>query len=147
MAKVRDLLQVKGNEIWHVSPDTTVLEALKFMADKDVGALLVLQNDQLVGIISERDFVRSIAETEQCLLYTTVQDYMTKEMFYVGTDQSIEECMQLMTQKHIRHLPVIENSQVLGVVSIGDIVKELIQDKESTIDTLENYIEGRGYGR
>ena len=147
MVKVRDLLQVKGNEIWHVSPDTTVLAALKLLADKDVGALLVLQNGQLVGIISERDFVRSIARTEQCLVHTTVQDYMTKEVLFVRPEQSIEGCMQLMTQKHIRHLPVIENSQVIGVVSIGDIVKELIQTKESTIDTLENYIEGRGYGR
>jgi CBS domain-containing protein len=144
---VRDLLQVKGNEIWHISPDTAVLEALRFMAAKDVGALLVLQNDQLVGIISERDFVRSIAETGQCLIHSTVQEYMTKEVFTVGLDYTIEECMQLMTQKHIRHLPVLENSQVIGVVSIGDIVKGLIQTKESTIDTLENYIEGRGYGR
>ena len=88
MANVRDLLQVKGNEIWHISPDTGVLEALRFMAAKDVGALLVLQNDQLVGIISERDFVRSIAETGQCLIHSTVQEYMTKEVFTVGLDQT-----------------------------------------------------------
>jgi Predicted signal-transduction protein containing cAMP-binding and CBS domains len=147
MATIRDLLNVKSSTVWSIAPDTPVLDALKVLADKDIGALLILEKETLVGIISERDFVRSIAETGQCLIHSTVQEYMTKEVFTVGLDQTIEECMQLMTQKHIRHLPVIENSQVVGVVSIGDIVKGLIQTKESTIDTLENYIEGRGYGR
>jgi CBS domain-containing protein len=147
MATIRDLLSVKGSTVWSIAPDTPVLEALQVLANKDIGALLILEKEALVGIISERDFVRSIAETGQCLIHSTVQEYMTKEVFTVGLDQTIEECMQIMTQKHIRHLPVIENSQVVGVVSIGDIVKGLIQTKESTIDTLENYIEGRGYGR
>jgi len=147
MATVRDLLKSKGNEVWHVSPQTTVLEALKLMADKDVGALLVLQNGKLVGIISERDFVRSIAETGQCLIHSIVEEYMTKKVLIVDPEQTTENCMQLMTQKHIRHLPVLENSQLIGIVSIGDVVKEQIHSKESTIDTLEKYIEGRGYGQ
>jgi CBS domain-containing protein len=147
MTTIRDLLSVKDNTVWSIAPDTPVLDALRVLADKDIGALLILEKEALVGIISERDFVRSIAETGQCLIYSTVQEYMTKEVFTVGLDQTIEECMQIMTQKHIRHLPVIENNQVVGVVSIGDVVKGLIQTKESTIDTLENYIEGRGYGR
>jgi CBS domain-containing protein len=147
MATVQDLLKVKGNQVWSVSPGTTVLDALKFLAEKDVGALLVMEADQIVGIISERDFVRVIAETGQCLLYTSVQDYMTKEVFSIGPGQSIEDCMQLMTQKRIRHLPVVENQSVLGLISIGDVVKDVISTKESTIHILENYIEGRGYGQ
>jgi CBS domain-containing protein len=147
MANVRDLLKVKGDQVWNVTPDTSVLEALKLMAEKEVGALLVLQNDQIAGIISERDFARSIAKIGQCAIDLDVDSYMTKDVFTVTPDQSIEDCMNLMTQKRIRHLPVLEGSKLAGMISIGDVVKELIAVKESTINTLENYIEGRGYGQ
>jgi CBS domain-containing protein len=147
MTTVRDLLKGKGNEVWSIPPETTVLEALEFMSAKDIGAVLVTQNDQIVGIISERDFVRSIAGLGMCLIHTPVSDYMTKNVFYVGPDQTIDECMQLMTAKKIRHLPVLENNAMVGLISIGDVVKELISSKESTINLLENYIQGRGYGQ
>ena len=147
MANVRDLLKVKGDQVWNVTPDTSVLEALKLMAEKEVGALLVLQNDQIAGIISERDFARSIAKIGQCAIDLYVDSYMTKDVFTVTPDQSIEDCMNLMTQKRIRHLPVLEGSKLAAMISIGDVVKELIAVKESTINTLENYIEGRGYGQ
>ena len=147
MANVRDLLKIKGDQIWCVTPNTTVLDALKMMAEKEVGALLVLQNDEISGIISERDFARSIAKTGQCIIDSYVEDYMTRNVFTVTPDQSIEDCMSLMTQKRIRHLPVVEGKRLVGLISIGDVIKEVIASKESTINNLENYIEGRGYGQ
>lgn len=146
MITIRDLLKNKGNQVWSISPDTSVIETLQLMAEKDVGALLVLEGDQIAGIISERDFVRSIAETERCILKTTVLEYMTKKVITVELDQSIDECMQMMTKERIRHLPVVEGGKLVGLISIGDVVKELISNKESTINNLQNYIEGRGYG-
>ena len=146
MATIRDLLKNKGNQVWAISPNTSVLETLQMMAEKDVGALLVLEGNQIAGIISERDFVRSIAETERCVLNTTVLEYMTKKVITIDPNQAIEDCMQLMTKEHIRHLPVVEGGKLVGIISIGDVVKELISYKESTINTLQNYIEGRGYG-
>jgi CBS domain-containing protein len=145
MATVRDLLRGKGNEIWSISPDTTMLDTLKFLADKDVGALLVMEQGRMVGIISERDFVRAIAKTEQVLLYSTAKNYMTKEIFTIDLDHSIEDCMKLMTEKRIRHLPVMDDGKLVGLISIGDVVKEIISSKESTINALENYIQGSGY--
>jgi CBS domain-containing protein len=146
MANVRDLLKIKGEDVWTVSSSATVLQALKLMAEKEVGALLVVDGDQIAGVISERDFVRSIAKTETCLINAQVQDYMTKEVFTVRPEQTVEECMQMMTKKRIRHLPVVENEKLVGLISIGDVVKEMISDKESTINSLSDYIEGRGYG-
>lgn len=147
MITVRDLLKVKGKELWSVAPVDPVLKALDLMAEKDIGALLVMDQDKLRGIVSERDFVRSIAETERCLIDAEVSKYMTKIVITVEPDQSIEDCMKLMTDNHIRHLPVIENNQIVGVISIGDVVKSVISSKESTIHDLENFIEGRGFGQ
>jgi CBS domain-containing protein len=147
MANMRDLLKIKGDQVWCITPDTTVLDALQMMAEKEVGALLVLQNGQIAGIISERDFARSIAKTGKCVIDSSVELYMTKDVFTVKAGQSIEECMTLMTQKRIRHLPVLEDNKLAGMISIGDVVKEVIAVKESTINNLENYIEGRGYGQ
>jgi CBS domain-containing protein len=147
MTTVRNLLQEKGNAIWSVKPGDPVLKALNLMAEKDIGALLVMEDEKIRGIVSERDFVRSIAETERCLVDAAVSKYMTKVVISVTPDQSNEDCMKLMTDHHIRHLPVVENEKVIGVISIGDIVKADIQDKEKKINTLENYIEGRGFGQ
>lgn len=147
MTTVRNLLQVKGTEVWSVSPNASVLETLKLMAKKDVGALMVLDGEQIAGIISERDFVRSIAKTEKCLVEKTVKDYMTQGVYWINIDASLDDCMQLMTQERIRHLPVLENNKLVGLISIGDVVKATISNKESTISSLENYIEGRGYGQ
>lgn len=147
MATVRDLLKGKGNNVWAVASGDVVLKALNLMAEKDIGALVVIDDHKLKGIVSERDFVRSIAESERCLIDAPVSKYMTKVVITVEPDQTVGDCMKLMTDNHIRHLPVVENGEVIGVISIGDIVKADIQIKESTIDTLENYIEGRGFGR
>ena len=147
MATVRDLLKFKGDQVWSIGPETSVLEALELMSEKNVGALVVLQNGQLQGIISERDFARSIAKIGRCLIETPVQDHMTKEVFTIGLDSSTEECMNLMTEKRIRHLPVVVDSKLVGLISIGDVVKEVISSKESTIHILEKYIEGTDYAR
>jgi CBS domain-containing protein len=147
MTTVRDILKAKGNQVWTISPNTSVLQALELMADKNVGALLVVQDDRVAGIISERDFARSIAKNGRCLIEVPVQDIMTKEVFTIRPEESTEECMGLMTAKHIRHLPVVAENKLLGLISIGDVVKEVISAKESTIHILENYIEGTDYAR
>ena len=147
MATIRDLLKTKGNQVWTVTPNTSVLETLLMMTEKAVGALVVVEGDQIAGIISERDFIHSIAEKERCVLNTVVLEYMTTKVMTVTPDQSIEDCMQLMTDKHIRHLPVVENGKLVGMISIGDIVKDIISSEKSRINALENYIEGRGYGQ
>jgi CBS domain-containing protein len=146
MITVRDLLKGKGHEVWSVTPEDVVLKALNLMAEKDIGALVVLDQDKLKGIVSERDFVRSIAESERCLIDAPVSKYMTKVVITVEPDQSTDNCMRIMTDHRIRHLPVVENGHVIGVISIGDVVKADIANKELTINTLENYIEGRGFG-
>jgi CBS domain-containing protein len=146
-ATIRDFLKVKGNDVWFITPDTSVLDALKYLAIRDVGALVVLEDGRLVGIISERDFVRSIAQTGQCTINAKVKEYMTRDVFTVSPDQAIEDCMQLMTEKHIRHVPVVEHEKLVGMISIGDVVKEIISGDKATIDQLVDYIEGRGYGR
>lgn len=147
MATVRDLLKIKGGQVWSIPPKTTVLDALKLMAEKNVGALVVVEDDRLVGIISERDFARSIAKIGHCLIEVPVSDQMTKEVFTVTPDLTSDDCMSLMTEKHIRHLPVMASNKLVGVISIGDVVKEIISSKESHIHALENYIEGTDYAR
>ncbi len=145
MVTVRDLIKTKGTEVWSVSPDSTMIDALNLLAKKDVGALMVTKDGKMVGIVSERDFVRSIAKTGQCLLHSTVERYMTTEISSVTPDATIDQCMQLMTDKHIRHLPVLENDKLVAVISIGDVVRDLISNKELTINQLEDYIQGRTF--
>lgn len=147
MITVRELLKGKGHDIWFVNPHDPVLLALNLMSEKDIGSLLVMEEGKLRGIVSERDFVRSLAETETCTLDADVSKYMTRVVITVSPDQTNEDCMRLMTQHRVRHLPVVENGAVVGVISIGDIVKADITSKESMINSLENYIEGRGYGQ
>jgi len=147
MLKIRDLLKVKGTRVWSVSPETSVLEALQLMTDKQVGALLVLDGEKIAGIFSERDFVHGVAEKERCIVNTTIFEYMTPKVITVTPDQSVEDCMQIMTKEHFRHLPVVEDGKLVGLISIGDIVKEIISSEKSRAEALENYIEGRGYGQ
>ncbi len=142
MTTVRNILQIKGAQVWTISPETSILDALKFMAEKQVGALVITENDQIVGIISERDFVHSVAKTGKYILDSAVRQYMTKAVYVINIDALIEDCMQLMTEKRIRHLPVMENNKMVGLVSIGDIVKSIIANRESTIESLESYIIG-----
>ena len=126
MASVGQLLRSKGNAVWSVTPDTTVYDAIKLMAQKEVGALLVLEGDKLVGILSERDYARKVILRGRSSKHTPVRDIMTERVLYVRPEQTIEECMALMTAKRVRHLPVCEDDHVIGVVSIGDLVKSVI---------------------
>jgi CBS domain-containing protein len=143
MITVNQLLLGKGNAVWSISPDETVYEALKLLAEKDVGALLVIENEQLAGIISERDYARKVILKGKTSMETPVREIMTSKVVTVRSDQTIEDCMALMTEKHIRHLPVLEGDRVAGVVSIGDIVKAIISQQEFVIEQLENYISGK----
>lgn len=151
MKTVRQLLQVKGNKICSVTPQTTVFEALEVMAANNVGALLVLEDGRLAGIFSERDYARKVVLKGKTSKDTPVSEIMTEKVDCVSPSQSVRECMGLMTEKHIRHLPVVENGQLIGVISIGDVVKAIISDQEFTIEQLESYITGsspvtRGFG-
>jgi CBS domain-containing protein len=146
MTIVNDLLKIKGNDVWSVPPGATVLQALKYLAEKDIGALLVVEDDQVMGVISERDFVRWIADTETCLLNARVRDFMTKDVISVAPLETMEDCMKIMTTQRIRHLPVVDNGRLIGMISIGDVMKEMINGKELTINSMSEYIEGRGYG-
>lgn len=143
MTVVKQLLQNKGQAVWSVQPGDSVRNALQLMADKNVGALLVTEVDQLVGIFSERDYVRKVCLEGKNDLDTPVSEFMTSHVFTITPENSIEECMALMTEKHIRHLPVLKEGRLAGIISIGDVVKEVISDRELMIQHLENYITGR----
>jgi CBS domain-containing protein len=142
MQTVADILEFKGYEVWSVGPDATVLEALKVMADKEVGAVLVQDGDTLLGILTERDYARKVVLRGKTSKDTPVADIMTSRVVYVRPDQTIEDCMALMTDKHIRHLPVLDQGEVVGVISIGDVVKAIISEQTFIIEQLENYIAG-----
>ena len=142
MITVKQLLQVKGNHIWGIDSNATVYEALKVLAEKDVGALLVIDSGKLVGIISERDYARKVVLKGKSSMETPVREIMTSEVITVGIDQTIEDCMALMTSRRIRHLPVLEGGKLAGVISIGDVVKSIISQQEFVIEQLENYITG-----
>lgn len=139
---VNQLLTTKGRHVWSVTADTPVYDALTLMADKNIGALLVLQDGRLRGIFSERDYARKVILKGKSSRDTPVERIMSCEVVSVHPEQSIGECMELMSDRHIRHLPVLEGDQVIGMVSIGDVVKAIISDQEFMIQQLENYITG-----
>jgi CBS domain-containing protein len=143
MKTVRSLLQAKGPAVWTIAPDASVFEALKLMADKNVGALLVLEGDELAGVISERDYARKVVLRGRSSVDTPVRDIMTAGVISVHPDQTVEECMALMTDKHIRHLPVVADGRLIGIVSIGDVVKSIITEQGFMIEQLTSYIAGR----
>ncbi|HFC09540.1 MAG TPA: CBS domain-containing protein [Chloroflexi bacterium] len=139
---IRQLLKAKGHEVWAISPNATVYEALEMMADKDVGALLVMEGDRLVGIFSERDYARRCILRNRRSKETRVRELMTQDVITITPSTTIDEAMELMTRHRIRHLPVVENDKVVGVVSIGDIVKTVIENQQHMISHLEGYIAG-----
>jgi CBS domain-containing protein len=144
MFTVKQLVQTKENDtIFSVAPADTVFRALQVMADKNVGAVLVLQDGELAGIFTERDYCRKIILMGRSSLNTQVQEIMTRKMITVSPEQTIEECMELMSQHHIRHLPVLDQGRLVGILSIGDVVKAIITAKQDTIENLEDYIMGR----
>jgi CBS domain-containing protein len=136
----RQLLSDKGYKMYSATPDTTVFDAIKLMSEAKVGALLVMEDKQLVGIISERDYTRKVILETRSSRETPVKDIMTSQVLTVTCDQPIEDCMKIMSENHIRHLPVVENGQPIGVLSIMDVVKNIISEKEFIIDQLEHYI-------
>jgi CBS domain-containing protein len=142
MTTVKNVLHAKDNNIWSIAPDAIVFDALKIMAEKNIGALLVMQKEKVVGIFSERDYARKIVLKGESSHTTAVKDVMTTGVLSVNPEQSIDECMALMTNKHVRHLPVLENGNLIGLISIGDVVKAIISEHEYTIKQLENYITG-----
>ncbi len=144
MNTVKKLLERKGTQFFFVRPNDTIKDALKEMASKDVGALMVIENGLLVGMFSERDYVRKILK-EGCEPASKVSDYMTTSVLVVNLQTTLTECMALMTQKRIRHLPVIDNNVIHGLISIGDVVNAIIQEQDFTIKDLEKYITG-AYG-
>jgi CBS domain-containing protein len=142
MFSVRQILAEKGHGVQHIAPDATVLDALQQMARSDVGALVVLEDGELVGLLSERDYARKVILLGRHSDATRVREIMHAKPVCVRSMQSIEDCMRLMTEHRTRHLPVVENGQVAGVVSIGDVVKAIIADREATIEELQQYIQG-----
>jgi CBS domain-containing protein len=142
MHTAHDILRSKGQNVWAVRPDDTVLRALGVMAEHDIGAVLVLDDEHLVGIFSERDYARKVVLAGRSSKDSQVKEIMTHHVVCVPPQRSIDECMALMTQKRLRHLPVVDHKRVIGVVSIGDLVKARIDDQEFTIAQLQSYIAG-----
>ncbi len=143
MKTLKQLLESKNKKLAFVSPDQTVLRALEIMAEHDVGALLVLDGKRLAGVFSERDYARKVILQGKASKHTKVSEVMSDKVAYVTLDRTVEECMAIMTEKHFRHLPVLDDEHnVMGIVSIGDLIKETISQQKFIIDQLENYITG-----
>ena len=140
MKTIKQILEEKGNKIWSVAPDTKVFDALKLMAEKGIGAVLVIQNDTVAGIMSERDYARKVVLHGKTSMELTVKEIMSEKVLFVDISQNVDECMVLMINKRVRHLPVFEKGKLVGFVSIGDVVKTLIDEKKFFIDQLVNYI-------
>jgi len=140
---VRQLLTRKGGQVWSVSPDATVYQALELLAEKNIGAVVVLDQGRLCGILSERDYTRKVVLAGRSSRTTKVSEIMTERVLVVSPDATIDGCMALMTDKRVRHLPVLENDALVGVISIGDVVRTLIEDQGFMIEQLETYITGR----
>ncbi|MBN1993848.1 MAG: CBS domain-containing protein [Anaerolineae bacterium] len=148
MVTVKQLLKSKDStEVWSAAPETSVFDALRLMSEKNVGALPVVEGTKLVGVISERDYARKVVLMGKSSLNTPVSEIMTPRVYCVHPAQKMAECMQLMTEKRVRHLPVLDDEQLVGIISIGDVLKEIISEQETYIKDLENYIDGRGYGQ
>jgi CBS domain-containing protein len=141
---VRDVLARKGSGLWSVDPDSTVLEALQTLAARNIGAVLVLEGTNLVGILSERDYARQVILKGKTSKETPVREIMTREVVSVRPEQTIDDCMAIMTDKRFRHLPVVVGVDVIGVLSIGDIVKALLEEQRYRIEQLEGYIKSGG---
>ena len=135
-----EILREKGGQIWSVSPDVAIIEALRTMAEKSVGALLVMDNEKLIGIVTERDYARKVALEERSSRQSLVREIMSTRVLCVRPDQTVQECMALMSDKRARHLPVLDHKKVIGVVSIGDLVKAIIADQQFEIEQLQHYI-------
>ena len=142
MKLIHEIIENKGDEVWFIGPHATVYEAIEIMADKGVGALVVMENEKLVGIISERDYARKVILQGRSSRDTPVLDIMSSPVIETSPDSTVDDCMAVMSDNKIRHLPVMQDDKLLGVISIGDLVKETIREQKSTIEQLERYISG-----
>ena len=142
MNKVWQILKVKGNQVWTISKDSTVLEALNLLVEKQIGSLMVMDGENIAGIFTERDYVRRVGVKGIQPETIRVDEVMTKELIPISLNQSVMECMELMTEKRIRHLPVFEDGRLVGLLSIGDVVKDIIEELQFMVDQLEKYITG-----
>lgn len=142
MVTIKQLLKSKGSDVWSISSDTSVFEAVQMMAEKGVGALVVLDNGKPAGIISERDYARKVVLKERESKKTRVSEIMTSDVLYARPDHTVEQCLAIMTEKRIRHLPVMDGDKLAGIVSIGDLVKSVIAEQQHVIEQLEHYISG-----
>jgi len=140
MSTARDILSRKGNDVWSIEPQASILQAIEQMAKKEVGALLVMDSDKLVGIITERDYVRKVALEGRSSRDSQVQDIMSPKVLCAKPEQTVQECMALMSDKRARHLPVLEQKKVIGVISIGDLVMSIINEQQHEIESLQHYI-------
>lgn len=147
MNYVSSILQVKGNKVISVNENSSLIDVLTLMAEKKIGAVLVMDGEKIVGIFSERDFARKVAKTKQIDLNMPVKDLMTREVFVISSDETLDECMAVMSTTRIRHLPVVDDGKLVGLISIGDVVKFSIEDKDLQIQSMEKYIFGYGYGQ
>ena len=138
---VKHLLEHKGRDLWNIDPDATVLDAVAKMAEKDIGSLVVMEGEKLIGIITERHYSRNVVLKGKSSPTTLVRDIMERNVIHVRPEQSVELCMALMTDKRVRHLPVLEGTKVIGLVSIGDLLKFVISKQEFVIDQLEHYVQ------
>lgn len=143
MKTINDILQAKGGEVWTVRPTDSVFNAIREMSERNVGALLVMEHGSIVGIVSERDYARKVILKGKLSKETLVKEIMTERVVYAEPELTIEECMKLLTQKRIRHVPVLTGGKLVGIVSIGDVVKEIIADRDDTIRLLGHYITAR----
>ena len=139
---VKNLLEQKGGNVWTISPDATVFDALAIMAEKDIGSLIVMDGEKLIGIVTERHYSRNVILKGKRSPTTLVKDIMDRNLIHVRPEQTVELCMALMTEKRVRHLPVLEGNKVVGIVSIGDLLKSIISKQKFVIDELEHYIHG-----
>ena len=143
MTTVQQVLDRKGSEVWYISPDATVFDAIAKMAEKDIGSLVVMDGDELVGVITERHYARNVFLKGRASPKTPVRDVMEERVFIARPEQSVEQCMALMTDKRVRHLPVVDGRKLIGIISIGDLVMSIISEQEFTIGQLEHYIHGQ----
>ena len=143
MKTIKDVLRDKGQAVWTIDVNALVLDALGLMAEKEIGALMVMEDGRLAGVMSERDYARKVVLLGRSSKDTPVREIMTRKVLYVKPEQTVEECMALMTEKHVRHMPVLDGDSMIGVVSIGDIVKSVISEQQFLISHLENYIRGK----
>lgn len=142
MKRIQTLLQKKGHDVWRIAPDDSVYDAIHLMAEKEVGALIVMEGPKVVGVISERDYARKIILEGRSSENTKISEIMSAEVITVGPDNRIEECMAMMTERRIRHLPVLDGDELLGVISLGDLVKYIIAEQQFVIEQMERYIAG-----